>query len=473
MHTGKETLMDRLPPHAIDAERGILGCMMLDPMRCIPDFLRRVIAGPGAFYDIRHQVIGSTLVTMYDSGASIDLITVQQRLRDEEQIAAIGGLPYLIEITESVPSAANLPHYVEQVLEKLKLRKLLDACATITSEIWTRTEEIDAFVDAAEAKVHSVRDTTTGRNDLFGGRELANLAVEQLEDAREGMSGLPSGWVDLDRYLQGFRGGELIVVGARTSTGKTAWLLNVARFLAFERQIPVGIYTLENSPKSVATRIVCADARLNARHVADWTPDDWDSANESTARMAMAPIFLDGASGLTIRDIRAGVRRMVRENGIKAVFIDYLQLVAGVGKKSSDNRQSEVSEVSRGLKALAKEVDIPVIVASQLNRESEKNAGLRPKLSDLRESGSIEQDASVVLMLYRPTTDATVLEDEDIKGTCKVKMLLAKQRDGISGIDINLAFNKLHQRMDIWPKVESNDVMHTVPQPALPYSDVG
>lgn len=465
--------MDRLPPHAIDAERGILGCMMLDPMRCIPDFLRRVIAGPGAFYDIRHQVIGSTLVTMYDSGASIDLITVQQRLRDEEQIAAIGGLPYLIEITESVPSAANLPHYVEQVLEKLKLRKLLDACATITSEIWTRTEEIDAFVDAAEAKVHSVRDTTTGRNDLFGGRELANLAVEQLEDAREGMSGLPSGWVDLDRYLQGFRGGELIVVGARTSTGKTAWLLNVARFLAFERQIPVGIYTLENSPKSVATRIVCADARLNARHVADWTPDDWDSANESTARMAMAPIFLDGASGLTIRDIRAGVRRMVRENGIKAVFIDYLQLVAGVGKKSSDNRQSEVSEVSRGLKALAKEVDIPVIVASQLNRESEKNAGLRPKLSDLRESGSIEQDASVVLMLYRPTTDATVLEDEDIKGTCKVKMLLAKQRDGISGIDINLAFNKLHQRMDIWPKVESNDVMHTVPQPALPYSDVG
>jgi len=466
-------MTDRLPPHAIDAERGVLGCMLLDPMRCIPDFLRRVIAGPGAFYDIRHQVIGSTLVTMYDAGLSVDLITVQQRLRDEDQIAAIGGLPYLMEITDAVPSAANLPHYIEQVIEKLKLRKLLDACATITSEIWTRTDEIDAFVDSAEARVHSVRDTTTGRNDLFGGRELANLAVEQLEDAREGMSGLPSGWGDLDRYLQGFRGGELIVVGARTSTGKTAWLLNVARFMAFERQIPVGIYTLENSPKSVATRIVCADAKLNARHVADWTPDDWDSANESTARMAMAPIFLDGASGLTIRDIRAGVRRMVREHGIKAVFIDYLQLVAGVGKKSSDNRQSEVSEVSRGLKALAKEVDIPVIVASQLNRESEKNAGLRPKLSDLRESGSIEQDASVVLMLYRPTTDATVLEDEDIKGTCKVKMLLAKQRDGISGIDINLAFNKLHQRMDLWPKVESSDVQNTVPQPALPYSDAG
>lgn len=447
--------------------------MMLDPMRCIPDFLRRVIAGPGAFYDIRHQVIGSMLVTMYDSGLSVDLITVQQRLRDEDQIAAIGGLAYLMEITEAVPSAANLPHYIDQVLEKLKLRKLLDACATITTEIWTRTEEIDAFVDAAEARVHSVRDTTTGRNDLFGGRELANLAVEQLEDAREGMSGLPSGWGDLDRYLQGFRGGELIVVGARTSTGKTAWLLNVARFMAFERQIPVGIYTLENSPKSVATRIVCADARLNARHVAEWTQDDWDSANESTARMAMAPIYLDGASGLTIRDIRAGVRRMVREHGIKAAFIDYLQLVAGVGKKSSDNRQSEVSEVSRGLKALAKEVDIPVIVASQLNRESEKNAGLRPKLSDLRESGSIEQDASVVLMLYRPTTDATVLEDEDIKGTRKVKMLLAKQRDGISGIDINLAFNMPHQRMDLWPKVEAGDVQNTVPQTALPYADAG
>jgi len=465
-------MTDRLPPHAIDAERGVLGCMLLDPMRCIPDFLRRVIAGPGAFYDIRHQVIGSTLVTMYDNGLSVDLITVQQRLRDEGQIAAIGGLPYLIEITESVPSAANLPHYVGQVLEKLKLRKLLDACTTITAELWTRTDEVDAFVDQAEARVHEVRDTTTGRNDLFGGRELANLAVEQLEDASEGMSGLPSGWGDLDRYLQGFRGGELIVVGARTSTGKTAWLLNVARFMAFERQIPVGIYTLENSPKSVATRIVCADARLNARHVAEWTQDDWDSANESTARMAMAPIYLDGASGLTIRDIRAGVRRMVREHGIKVVFIDYLQLVAGVGKKSSDNRQSEVSEVSRGLKALAKEVDIPVIVASQLNRESEKNAGLRPKLSDLRESGSIEQDASVVLMLYRPTTDATVLEEEDIKGTCKVKMLLAKQRDGISGIDINLAFNKFIQRMELWPKVESNDVQH-VPQPALPYADAG
>ena len=465
-------MTDRLPPHAIDAERGVLGCMMLDPMRCIPDFLRRVISGPGAFYDIRHQVIGSTLVTMYDNGLTVDLITVQQRLRDEGQIAAIGGLPYLIEITESVPSAANLPHYVGQVLEKLKLRKLLDACSSITSEIWTRTDEVDAFVDQAEARVHSVRDTTTGRNDLFGGRELANLAVDQLEDASEGMSGLPSGWGDLDRYLQGFRGGELIVVGARTSTGKTAWLLNVARFMAFERQIPVGIYTLENSPKSVATRIVCADARLNARHVAEWTQDDWDSANESTARMAMAPIYLDGASGLTIRDIRAGVRRMVREHGIKVVFIDYLQLVAGVGKKSSDNRQSEVSEVSRGLKALAKEVDIPVIVASQLNRESEKNAGLRPKLSDLRESGSIEQDASVVLMLYRPTTDATVLEDEDIKGTCKVKMLLAKQRDGISGIDVNLAFNKFHQRMDLWPKVEQSD-KPTVPQPGLPYPDEG
>lgn len=465
-------MTDRLPPHAIDAERGVLGCMMLDPMRCIPDFLRRVIAGPGAFYDIRHQVIGSTLVTMYDSGASIDLITVQQRLRDEEQIAAIGGLPYLIEITESVPSAANLPHYVEQVLEKLKLRKLLDACATITSEIWTRTEEIDAFVDAAEAKVHSVRDTTTGRNDLFGGRELANLAIEQLEDAQQGMSGLPSGWEDLDRHLQGFRGGEVIVVAARPSTGKTAWLMNVARFLAFDRQIEVGIYTLENSPKSVATRIICSDARLNARKVSDWTQDDWDAANESTARMVTAPIFLDGASGLTIRDIRAGVRRMVREHRIKAVLIDYLQLVAGIGKRASDNRQSEVSEVSRGLKALAKELNIPVIVASQLNRESDKNAGLRPKLSELRESGSIEQDADVVLMLYRPTTDASVLEDEDIKGTCKVKMLLAKQRDGISGVDINLAFNKFHQRMDLWPKVSQSDTP-TVPQPGLPYPDEG
>lgn len=466
-------MTDRLPPHAIDAERGILGCMMLDPMRCIPDFLRRVIAGPGAFYDIRHQVIGSTLVTMYDSGASIDLITVQQRLRDEEQIAAIGGLPYLIEITESVPSAANLPHYVEQVIEKLKLRKLLDACTTITSELWTRTEEIDAFVDAAEAKVHSVRDTTTGRNDLFGGRELANLAIEQLEDAREGMSGLPSGWDDLDRHLQGFRGGELIVVGARPATGKTAWLLNVARFLAFERQIAVGIYTLENSAKSVSTRIICADAKLNARKVAEWTQDDWDEANESTAKMATAPIFLDGASGLNIRDIRAGVRRMVRDHGVQVAFIDYLQLVAGIGKKSSDNRQAEVSEVSRGLKALAKEINIPVIVASQLNRESDKNAGLRPKLSDLRESGSIEQDADVVLMLYRPTTDATVLEEEDIKGTVKVKMLLAKQRDGISGIDINLAFNKFQQRMDLWPKVDRGDMQQSVPQPALPYPDAG
>lgn len=464
--------MDRLPPHAIDAERGVLGCMMLDPMRCIPDFLRRVIPGPGAFYDIRHQVIGATLVEMYDNGASIDLITVQQRLRDEGQIEAIGGIMYLHEITEAVPSAGNLPYYIGQVLEKLKLRKLLDACTTITAELWTRTDEIDAFVDAAEARVHSVRDTTTGRNELFGGRELANLAIEQLEDAQEGMSGLPSGWEDLDRHLQGFRGGEVIVVAARPSTGKTAWLMNVARFLAFDRQTEVGIFTLENSPKSVATRIICSDARLNARKVTDWTQDDWDSANESTARMATAPIFLDGASGLNIRDIRAGVRRMVREHGIKAVFIDYLQLVAGIGKKSSDNRQSEVSEVSRGLKALAKEINIPVIVASQLNRESEKNAGLRPKLSELRESGSIEQDADVVLMLYRPTTDATVLEDEDIKGTCKVKMLLAKQRDGISGIDINLAFNKFHQRMDLWPKVSQAD-KPTVPQPGLPYPDEG
>lgn len=464
-------MTDRLPPHAIDAERGVLGCMMLDPMRCIPDFLRRVVAGPGAFYDIRHQLIGSLLVTMYDNGASIDLITVQQRLRDEGQIDAVGGLDYLNEITDAVPSAENLPYYVSQILEKLKLRKLLDACSTITTELWTRTEEIDAFVDESEARIHSVRDTTTGRNELFTGRELANLAVEQLEDAREGMSGLPSGWPDLDRYLQGFRGGELIVVGARTSTGKTAWLLNVARFMAFDRQIPVGIYTLENTPRSVATRIICADARLNARQVSDWDQSQWDDAQDSTVKMTMAPIFLDGASGLTIRDIRAGVRRMVREHGIKAVFIDYLQLVAGVGKKSSDNRQSEVSEVSRGLKALAKEVDIPVIVASQLNRESEKNVGLRPKLSDLRESGSIEQDASVVLMLYRPTTDAAVLEDEDIRGTCKVKMLLAKQRDGISGIDINLAFNKFHQRMDLWPKVENSDINKSVSDPSLPYTD--
>lgn len=464
--------MDRLPPHAVDAERGVLGCMMLDPMRCIPDFLRRVIAGPGAFYDIRHQVIGSTLVAMYDNGNSIDLITIQQRLRDEGQLEAIGGLAYLIEITDAVPSTANLPHYIGQVLEKLKLRKLLEACATITTEIWTRTDEVDAFVDQAEARVHSVRDTTTGRNDLFGGRELANLAIEQLEDAQQGMSGLPSGWEDLDRHLQGFRGGEVIVVAARPSTGKTAWLMNVARFLAFDRQIEVGIYTLENSPKSVATRIICSDARLNARKVSDWTQDDWDAANESTARMVTAPIFLDGASGLTIRDIRAGVRRMVREHRIKAVLIDYLQLVAGIGKRASDNRQSEVSEVSRGLKALAKELNIPVIVASQLNRESDKNAGLRPKLSELRESGSIEQDADVVLMLYRPTTDASVLEDEDIKGTCKVKMLLAKQRDGISGVDINLAFNKFHQRMDLWPKVSQSDTP-TVPQPGLPYPDEG
>ena len=455
--------VDRLPPHSAEAEQGVLGCVLLSPNECMGECIEKFKSGEEVFYDLRHQTIFKALVEMYDGREAIDVITLQQRLKDKQLLEQVGGLPYLSALPDCVPSSANLSYYLDIVQEKFLLRKMIHVCTDVVGRVYDYEGEIDALMDEVERDILRISES---RVQAHTGtiKELVKKAINTIEDfhQRQGMlTGIATGFHDLDKMTSGLHGGEMIVIAARPSVGKTSLAMNIAEHVAIEQKLPVGVFSLEMTSESLVLRMLCSRSRVNLRNVREGflAERDFPKLTGSAGKLANAPLFIDDSSGLSILQLRAKARRMHQQYGIKLFVIDYLQLLHSTSRRA-ENRQQEISDISGGVKSLAKELDVPVIVLSQLNREMERDKNRAPRLSDLRESGAIEQDADVVGLLYRPKSGSD--EEDGVSAPVEeealpVNLLIAKQRNGPTG-DVQLTFLKSYTRFESAAKVSDDDV---------------
>jgi replicative DNA helicase len=452
--------LDRLPPHSIEAEQGVLGCVLLAPAEGMGLCIEKLKRGSEVFYDLRHQSIFNLLAEMYDQKDAIDLITLQQKLKDRNQLDAIGGLTYLASLVDAVPSAANLEYYLGIVREKSLLRKMIQTCTGVVGRVYDYQGEVDALLDEIERDVLRIseeRAETSSRTI----KELVHKAINTIEEfhQRQGMlTGVGTGFTDLDKMTSGLHGGEMIVIAARPSMGKTSLAMNIAEHVAIELHLPVGVFSLEMTAESLVLRMLCSRSRVNLRNIREGflAERDFPKLTGAAGKLASAPLFIDDSSGLSILQLRAKARRMYQQFGIKLFVIDYLQLLNSTSRRA-ENRQQEIADISNGIKALAKELNVPVIVLSQLNRELEKDKSRKPRLSDLRESGAIEQDADLVALLYKPNSG----DEEDGGGqeqdAAPVNLYIAKQRNGPTG-DVPLTFLKGFTRFESAAKVSAEDI---------------
>jgi len=453
---------DRLPPHSPEAEQGVLGCILLSPNDCLGQCIEKLKVGQEVFYDLRHQTIYETFVQMYDQREPIDLITVQQRLKDRQLLEQIGGIAYLNSLQDAVPSAANLTYYLDIVEEKWLLRKMIHTCTDVVGRVYDYEGEVDALLDEVERDILRMSESRAG-GGIEPVKSLVTKAIGQVENYfnRQGqLGGLSTGFPDLDRMTDGMHGGEMIVVAARPSMGKTSLAMNIAEAVVLNQKLPVGVFSLEMTAESLVLRMLCSTARVNLRNIREgfMSEADFPKLTSAAGKMSSAPLFIDDSPGLSILQLRARARRMWQQHGIKLFVIDYLQLLNSTSRRAQENRQQEIAEISAGIKALAKELEVPVIVLAQLNRELEKDKSRKPRLSDLRESGSIEQDADLVGLLYKPERDdedAAALDDQS--DGLPVNLLVAKQRNGPTG-DVQLTFLKSYTRFESAAKVSEEDI---------------
>jgi replicative DNA helicase len=458
----RNAALDRLPPHSLEAEQGSLGCILLSPNESLGECVEKLKDdGKEAFYDLRHQTIYETLTEMFNARQPIDLITVQQNLKDRQLLEQIGGLAYLSQLQDAVPSAANLGYYLEIVREKFLLRKMIQTCSGVVGRIYDYEGEVDALLDEVEKEVLRVNESRVQSN-VQNVKELVSHAIGTIEHFfnRKGeLSGLATGFLDFDKMTDGLHGGEMIIIAARPSMGKTSLAMNIAEHVALELKLPVGVFSLEMSAESLVLRMMCSLARVNLRSIRDgfMSESDFPKLTSAAGRLSASKLFIDATAGLSILQLRARARRMAQHHGIKLFVIDYLQLLHSTTRRSQENRQQEIAEISSGVKALAKELNVPVIVLAQLNRELEKDKSRKPRLSDLRESGSIEQDADLVGLLYKPNSGDDEEGAVDEGDGLPVNLLIAKQRNGPTG-DVNLTFLKPYTRFESAAKFSQEDV---------------
>ncbi len=454
--------LDRLPPHALDMEQGVLGCQLLSPNDCVGEVVEKLKGiGIEAHYDLRHQTIQAELLEMYDTRIPIDVITLQQRLKDKQLLEQVGGIAYLSQLQDAVPSAANLSYYLDIVREKYLLRKMIQTCTAVVGRVYDYEGEVDALLDEVERDVLRISESRVQGGALTT-KELVGKAIQTIENFfnRKGvLTGLATGFPDLDRMTDGLHGSEMIVVAARPSMGKTSLAMNVAEHVVLEEKLPVAVFSLEMSAEALVLRMLCSIARVNLRSIREgfMSESDFPKLQNAMGRLSNAPLFIDDTAALSILQLRARARRLHQQHGIKLFVVDYLQLLHSTARRAQENRQQEISDISSGIKALAKELKVPVLVLSQLNRELERDKNRKPRLSDLRESGAIEQDADLVGLLYKPSSgddDENMAEEAD---GIPVNLLIAKQRNGPTG-DVNLTFLKSYTRFESAAKVSDEDV---------------
>ncbi len=426
-------VLDRIPPQNVEAEQSVIGSMLLDK-EVIP-IVTEVLKGED-FYRDSHKEIFEAILDLFDVGQPVDLITVSEQLRLRESLDKIGGLEYLTNIATSVPTTANARHYAKIVEEKSILRKLIKASNDIVNLSYEASEEVTYILDKAEKGVFDIlqKRNTKGFTPIKDVLVETFNQLEELYNNKGHITGIPSGFTDLDHKLTGFQKSDLIIIAARPAMGKTAFALNIAQYAAVHAQIPVAIFNLEMSKEQLVNRMLCSEAMIDSQRMrtGKLEDDDWQKIARSLGPLSEAPIYIDDNAGLSIMEMRAKCRRLKLEKNLGLVVIDYLQLMQGRGK--SESRQQEISEISRSLKILAKEINVPIITLSQLSRAAESRSDHRPMLSDLRESGAIEQDADLVMFLYR---DEYYNEDSEKKNIAEV--IVAKNRHGSTG-SIDLAF---------------------------------
>jgi replicative DNA helicase len=455
------TKVDRLPPHSLDAEKAVLGCVMLSPNECMGECLTKLKSGSEVFYDPRHQVIFNEMADMFDKREPIDLITLMQRLKDKKFLDEVGGIAYLNSLDDIVPTAAHIGYYLNTVIDKWLLRKMVHVCTNVVSQVYEFEGDVESLMDEVERDVLRISESRVqGQTNTI--KELVKGAINTIEDyhQRQGMlTGLSTGFTDLDKLTTGLHPAEMIVIAARPSMGKTSLAMNIAESVAIDQKLPVGVFSLEMSASSLVLRMLCSRSRVNMRNVRDGflAERDFPKLTGAAGNLAKAPLFIDDSSGLSILQLRAKARRMWQQYGIKLFVVDYLQLLHSTAKRA-DNRQQEIADISNGIKSLAKELSVPVIVLSQLNREVEKEKGRPPRLSDLRESGAIEQDADLVGLLYRPVQNEEEEASADPSDAIPINLLIAKQRNGPANEDVHLTFLKTYTRFESAAKISDDAV---------------
>ncbi len=422
----------KLPPQNLEAEQSVLGAILIDNnalTRCLE------ILDPEDFYKGSHRKIFFAMTDLFDKNEPIDLITLTDQLKKNDELEAVGGIAYLSLMVNMVPTAANVKYHSHIVREKALLRGLVQSANEIASKVYEDNLDAEDLVDYAERSIFKISDKRV-KASFVSLKEVIRDSFEMIErlyDKKETITGVSSGFRDLDDLTTGFQKGDLIIVGGRPSMGKTAFALNIAQHVGLELKETVAIFSLEMAREQLAIRMLCAEAMVNSNSIRKGfiKKEDWHKLTSAASNLTGAPIFIDDTSGITVLELRAKARRLKIEHGLSLVIVDYLQLMRGKG--SFERREQEISDISRSLKGLAKELSVPVIAVSQLNRSVEQRRPPTPILADLRESGAIEQDADVIIFLYREE----IYNKEAKKGHSEV--IIAKQRNGPTGT-VNLAF---------------------------------
>ena len=384
---------------------------------------------PEDFYRESHRLIFRAILALYNRNEAVDIITVTEQLRKDEKLDGAGGIAYVTSLANAMPTAANVMYHARIVEEKALLRSLISTATHIAGMGYDATEEVEQILDEAEKMMLGVASRKVGPGFLPI-KDIVSKAmekIEQLYQSKGGLTGLPTGFKDLDKLTSGLQPSDLILVAARPSMGKTAFTLNIAQYVALREKKPVAFFSLEMSKEQLVQRMICAEAAIDSSRlrVGDLADSDWPKLINACNKLYEAPLFIDDTAGITVTEMRSKARRLKAEHGLQLIVIDYLQLMQGSSSRSGENRQQEISEISRSLKALARELHVPVIALSQLSRSVESRQIKRPMLSDLRESGSLEQDADIVSFLYREDYYTPETENKNI-----TEIIIAKHRNG-------------------------------------------
>ena len=422
--------LGKIPPQDIEAEQAVIGSMLTDQeaVTAAVETLK-----PEDFYREDNKIIYTALLNLYNKAQAIDIITLKSELSAMGKLDAIGGLEYIAELPEKVPTTSNVDRYIKIVEEKSMLRNLIKVANDIIDLGYGQTEEVEDILDEAEKKIFNVvqkKDQNTGFTPISDVLVESFTKLEELYNSKQAITGIPTGFNDLDKKTAGLHGSELILVAARPAMGKSAFALNIGTYAATRAKVPVAIFNLEMSKDQLANRILCSEALVDSNHVrtGELSDDELAKLAEASGELSQAPIYICDTPGISVMEIRARCRKLKMEKNIGLIIIDYLQLIQG-SAKNANNRVQEIAEISRSLKILAKELNVPVIALSQLSRAVESRDDHRPMLSDLRESGSIEQDADIVMFLYRDD----YYNPEDSKKKNIAEVIIAKQRAGETG----------------------------------------
>lgn len=442
----------RLLPQAPEAEQGVLSSFLLAP-REVGSMCGERLIRPEHFHIPAHASVFAELLEMWDKNIPIDFITLCQRLRDKGQLEAIGGAPFITHLFTFLPTAANASHYLDTVQEKHTLRGIIRVCTDYAARSYDPQQDVASLLDEVETQIFEIAKDRY-REKAADMRDQVMEAIHSIEAlyANRGQAAeFSTGFSKFDEMTQGLHRGEMVVIAARPSMGKTAFAMNIAEHIAVDRKKPVAVFSLEMPTQQLVQRLLCSRAKVNLKKVRDGflNERDFPALMSAAGKLAESKMFIDDTPGLSILELRAKARRLKSQHDIEGIFIDYLQLLRSTSRRAQDNRQLEIAEISSGLKALAKELNIPIVVLAQLNRNPEQRSGDskgRPRLSDLRESGSIEQDADLVGLLVREEYYADS-DDEKQAAEGKATLIIAKQRNGPVG-DVPLTFLKEYTRFE-------------------------